>query len=144
MKNLFLKIAILGLSLPVLAIDTNPCENIKLNNVESMKSYCNGSIKIFEIDNVEPADAPVGIAIAIDRGEDLSTQESFCRYIPYLTKANIQSTKSSYNQKTGILNLKVPATEMDEEGKKIRFRLSLKVDKSATSENNLVTFDIEK
>lgn len=63
-------------------LPVSSCEegSVSLNSVYSMKDLKNG-VKLFEVDQEEPAAAPVGMAVAITRGEDLADMEIFCRYI---------------------------------------------------------------
>jgi len=136
---------LLGLSASTQAGELPACDNISLNAVESLKSYSNGSIKVFKIDNEEPAGGNIGIAIAINRGESLDKEESFCRYVPYLSDANFKKIKSSYDDAHKVLTLSIPVIESDPEtGKKSNFKMILKIDKRATDEKKLVTFEIEK
>jgi hypothetical protein len=120
-----------------------PCEpsSTLLNTVESMRKFSNGSVKVFELDNIEPAGAPVSVAVTVDRGETLDTQESFCVNIPYLYSANVRETKSSYSKMSGILTLKIPVTKMDEAGAKVSFSLVVKVAKHAKTVTELITFE---
>lgn len=112
--------------------------SVSLNSVYSMKTYANESIKIFEIDMEEPAAAPAGVAIAIDRGDDLSTAESFCRFIPGFSRVNVVGGKSKYNVATNILTLTLNAAKSDENGAPISKVLTITINKGALSEAELV------
>ncbi len=142
MKKLLLILSLSIITSNVFAneVTTTSCEEYgaNLNSVQSMKTYANKSIKIFEIDMIEPAIAPVGVAIAIDRGDDLSTLESFCRYVPGLSSANIASAKSIFNQATNVLKVTMKVTTLDFQGNSHDKTLILTIDKGASSEDNLV------
>ncbi len=120
------------------------CEDysVSLNSVYSMKTYANGSVKVFEIDMIEPAAAPVGVAIAIDRGQGLADMESFCRFVPGLSSANVTGTKASYNKATNILTLTLNVRQSDADGVFKAKVLTVVVNKGA-SEENLVKASIK-
>ena len=113
------------------------CEDysVSLNSVYSMKTYANGSVKVFEIDMIEPAAAPVGVAIAIDRGQGLADMESFCRFVPGLSSANVTGTKASYNKATNILTLTLNVRQSDADGVFKAKVLTVIVNKGAAEEN---------
>lgn len=116
------------------------CEDysLSLNAVYSMKTYANGSVKVFEIDMIEPAAAPAGVAVAIDRGDDLSTLESFCRYIPGLSSADVPNTKSKYNAATNTITLTIKASQTNEDGISQPKVLTVVINKGASTEAGLV------
>jgi hypothetical protein len=103
-----------------------------------MKTYGNSTIKVFEIDMIEPAAAPVGVAIAINRGDDLSNMESFCRYVPGLSAVNVTGAKSKYDKATGNLTLTLLASQTDEDGVAQSKVLTILVNKGSNSEADLV------
>ncbi len=98
-------------------LSVESCEEnqVSFTKVNAMKSYANGGIKIFEIDNVEPAGAPFGLVVTLNRGEFLSELESFCRYIPNLSGLDIATTKSSYDPSTNTLTLEMDSTRYNPE-----------------------------
>ena len=104
MLRLILVVAIFGCCGSALASEVGSCEerNVTLNQVQAMRQYANGSVKLFAIDQVEPAAAPVGIAVAIDRGEDLSELESFCRYVSGLSSAELRDASAVFDQARGV------------------------------------------
>lgn len=112
--------------------------SVSLNSVYSMKTYANGSVKVFEIDMVEPAAAPVGVAIAIDRGDDLSTMESFCRFIPGLSGADVTRAKSKYDKTTNTITLTLNVSQSDENGVAKPKVLAISINKGASQEADLV------
>lgn len=121
-------------------IDVTSCADysVSLNSVYSMKTYSNGSVKVFEIDMEEPAAAPAGVAIAIDRGDDLSTMESFCRYIPGFSSVDVKRTKSNYDKLTNTIYLKLAATQTDKNGGAKPKLLTISIHKGAKAEADLV------
>jgi hypothetical protein len=112
--------------------------SVSLNSVYSMKTYANGSVKIFGIDMVEPAAAPAGVAIAIDRGDDLSTMESFCRYIPGFSSVDISSSRAKFNKSTNTLTLTLKASQTDKDGVAKSKVLTVSINKGASNEADLV------
>lgn len=116
------------------------CEDysVSLNSVYSMKTYANSSVKVFEIDMIEPAAAPVGVAIAIDRGSNLADMESFCRFVPGLSSADVTGAKSKYDKATNILTLTFNVSQTNEDGISKAKVLTVVVNKGAASEENLV------
>lgn len=91
---------------------------------------------------IEPAAAPVGVAIAIDRGQGLADMESFCRFVPGLSSANVTGTKASYNKATNILTLTLNVRQSDADGVFKAKVLTVVVNKGA-SEENLVKASIK-
>ncbi|MGE0527871.1 MAG: hypothetical protein AB7G93_12485 [Bdellovibrionales bacterium] len=123
------------------ALDIQSCEDygVSLNQVTQMRAYGNESIKVFAIDQVEPAAAAVGIAVTIDRGVDLSTAESFCRYVWGLSAADLKQARSEYDEITGLLTVEIPVQSFsDEAGDFVSGLLTLVINKGARSERGLV------
>lgn len=121
-------------------MDVTSCADysVSLNSVYSMKTYASGSVKVFEVDMEEPAAAPAGVAIAIDRGNDLSAMESFCRYIPGLSSVDVAGAKSKYDKSTNTITLTLKAGQTDENGVSISKVLTVSINKGAVQEVDLV------
>ncbi|HXH30116.1 MAG TPA: hypothetical protein VNJ01_04835 [Bacteriovoracaceae bacterium] len=122
-------------------VSTSSCEDfgVTLNSVYSMKTYAQGSVKVFEVDLEEPASGSVGIAVAITRGEDLSSMETFCRFIPGLSSAKLSAVKSKYSAATDTLTLTMPASKTNELGVRMPKVLTVLIKKGAVAESDLVT-----
>ena len=121
----------------VSVISCNEAE-VSLNSVYSLKTYANGSIKLFGVDMLEPAASPIGLAVAIDRGDDLANMESFCRYIPGLSGMDLAFARSKYDPTKNALTIKIPVRSMDEDGGFSAKQLTVVVTKGATVEADLV------
>ncbi len=141
MKKLILTLLILS-SLDVFAseIRVENCEvyGISLNSVYSMKTYANGSIKVFEVNMEEPAAAPVGVAISIIKGDGLSNFESTCRYIPGLAGVDVIGAKSKYDKLHNTIKLTMNASQTDVNGIAKSKVLTIFINKDVTSEADLV------
>lgn len=122
------------------ALRVTSCEeaNVNLNGVMEMRKYSNGQIKLFTVDQIEPAAAPVGIAVALDRGDDLSNMESYCRYVWGLSGAELSQAKSKYDKNTNALTVAVPVSYYRDDLKKFTGgTLTLLITKGA-AENDIV------
>lgn len=115
---------------------------VSLNHIYSMKLYANESVKVFEVVMGEPAAVPAGVAIAISRGDSLSNEEAYCRYVPFLTSVDLKRAKSEYNKANGVLTLVMPVRQQDAEGNAISKTLIIKINKSAASERDLVRAEL--
>lgn len=95
-----------------------PCSSLRLslNRIENMQSYSNSQVKAFEIDLLEPAAAPVGVAIIVETGDDISNMRSDCRFIPGLFSVDFKTSTASQNSVTGFLVLEFNVTQSDAEG----------------------------
>ena len=136
-----LSLAALLSAAPARADDVASCEdrNVILNQVMAMRSYANGSVKLFAIDQEEPAAAPAGIAVAIDRGEDLATAESFCRYVGGLSSVDLDKARAQYNQAKGQLTIRIAVRQHDPDTDGFNDKtLVLTIDKAARQEEALV------
>lgn len=89
--------------LPVRSCDEG---GVTLNSVYSMKDLKNG-VKLFEVDQEEPAAAPVGMAVAITRGEDLADMETFCRYVYALSGLDLSKLTVGRTRADGSFTLTV-------------------------------------
>lgn len=128
-------------SADVIQLKTEKCEDnqVSLNTVYEMRTYSNSQIKVFSIDTIEPAAVPVSLAITLDRGEDLSTYESYCRRISYISSiASLSSMKSSFDAKTNVLSLEIKIQQMTEDGDFVPKTLKVRVNKSAQREEDIV------
>jgi hypothetical protein len=133
-------IALASINAFAMDMTVTSCEDysVSLNSVYSMKTYANGSIKVFEIDMIEPAAAPVGVAIAIDRGTGLADWESFCRFVPGLSSVNVTKSKASYDKSSNVLTLTMNASQTNVDGVSTVKILTIVINKGAASEENLV------
>lgn len=142
MKKLLSTLALListqAFSATELSVGNCQENNISLNAIYSMKTFSNSSVKVFEVDMEEPASAPVGIAVAINRGTDLSNSEVFCRYIPGLSSAALAKVKSSFNANTNTIVLVMPASVSDGQGQVLDKTLTIMIKKGAKDEAGLV------
>ena len=126
---------------PALAVEVGSCEerNVALNQVISMRTYANGSVKLFEIDQVEPAASPSGIAVAIDRGQDLADAESFCRYVFGLSSVDLAHATANFDQSRGVLSIKLPVKSyVPDTDQFIGGTLTLEINKGAKAAAGLV------
>ncbi len=119
-------------------ITTCADQKVSLNDVYSMRSFAHSRIKIFEVDTIEPAAAPVGIAVAINRGEDLSTLETFCYYLSGFTSANIKQARSQYDKASQVLTLSISVTQSNEHGQNKAKTLVVSIHSAAASTNEMV------
>lgn len=119
--------------------EVRSCEDqgVTLNSVVSMRQFDGGAIKVFETDMIEPAAASVGLAIAIDRGDELSTMESFCRYVAGFSSVDLQGAIDSVD-KNNVLTLTMGSTQTDENGVSQPRSLTVTIDKAAAAEEDLV------
>ncbi len=125
----------------VIQLKTEKCEDnqVSLNSVYEMRTYSNSQIKVFSIDTIEPAAVPVSLAITLDRGEDLSTYESYCRRISYISSIDsLSSMDSSFDAKANTLSLSIKIKQMNEDGDFVSKTLKIKVNKSAQREEEIV------
>jgi hypothetical protein len=131
----------LFLSMSANALSVTTCEEagVTLNAVTEMKGYGNGRIKLFAADMIEPAAAPVGLAVTIDRGDDLSTMESYCRYVSGLSSLQLSKAQASYDRSRNILKLDIPARYFDaDNGKYAHTVLNVVVSPGAKDQAGLV------
>ncbi|KHD89327.1 MAG: hypothetical protein OM95_04165 [Bdellovibrio sp. ArHS] len=144
MKNLILAFIVLS-SLNARALESKvvACEDfgVALNNVHDMKRLNQGDIKIFEVDMIEPAAAPVGVAITISRGDEFSSMESFCRYVPGLVDVDLASLQVTQDEENYSLVLNVRQTNANDEVS--AKKLTLAVNKKANSTAELVKANLE-
>jgi hypothetical protein len=142
MKSLIALIALLaGTQASALSIE-NCAQNggVNLNNVVEMRTYSNGGVKLFAVDQIEPAAASFGVAVTIDRGGDLSEMESFCRYVSGLSGVDLAAARSSYDRHTNLLTLEIPARYYrDDQADFVPGVLTLVINKGAKSESGLVS-----
>lgn len=134
-----------ALATEITKVQVGSCDEfgVSLNSVYSMKMYSNTSVKVFGIDMIEPAAASFGVAIAIDRGYGLADMESFCRFIPYLSSADVQNAKSKFDVKNNILTLTISASQTNGMGTAVPKTLVIRIAKGATTEDGLVTADLK-
>ena len=115
------------------ALPVTSCEEagISLNAVTEMRIFANGSIKVFATDRTEPAAASFGVAVAIDRGDDLSTAESFCRHVAGLSGIDLKNLKASFDKAANVLTLAGAARSSDGEGRFSTKTLTISIGKGA-------------
>ena len=115
------------------ALRVSSCEEagVQLNSVTQMRVFANGGIKMFAADQVEPAAASFGVAVAVDRGADLSSAESFCRYVSGLSGVDLGKMKASFDQNANALTVEGPVQVSDGEGRFPTRTLTLTVNKGA-------------
>lgn len=117
---------------------------VTLNQVTAMRWFANGSVKLFAIDQEEPAAHPAGIALAIDRGDSLENEESYCRYVGGLASVDLEHAKASYDQAKALLTVEMAARKANEDGSSfLDTTLTLTIDKAAKAEAGLVKADIK-
>lgn len=122
-------------------LNTEKCEDtfISLNSIYEIRSFSNSQVKVFAMDTVEPAAVPISLAITLDRGEELSTAESFCRRISMISSIDaLSKMKSSYDAKKNVLSLEIAIRQMTEDGDFVPKTLKIKVNKSAQREEDIV------
>ncbi len=124
------------------AVSIKGCDeaSITLNQVIEMRMFANGGVKLFNIDKEEPAAMPVGIAVTIDRGSDLSEMESFCRYVSGLSHADLKSARANYNTQTALLTVEIPVRSYSgDSGDFESGTLFLVIDKAGKKPRDLVS-----
>lgn len=134
------------ISSPAIADEVTSCEerNVSLNQVMAMRTFAQGSVKLFEIDQVEPAASPAGVAIAIDRGDDLATSESFCRFAGGLSSVDISKANAKFDQPKAALTVKVPVRRHTGDGNTfVNGTLTLVITKGAAKEADLVSASVK-
>jgi hypothetical protein len=127
---------------PALAeVSNESCEDagLVLNSVTALRPFANGGVKLFAIDREEPAAVPAGVAITIDRGNDLADAESFCRFVGGLSSVDIASADASYNDKKALLTVKIPVRLHNADADTFKNgTLTLVIDKAAKKPGGLV------
>jgi hypothetical protein len=144
MRRSLLVATVLAAVAPVPAwaeISTQSCEDagLVLNSVTAMRPFANGGIKLFAIDREEPAAMPAGVAVTIDRGDNLDNAESFCRYVSGLSSVDIAAADASYNDKKALLTVKIPVRLHNADADSFsNGTLTLVIDKAAKKPGGLV------
>lgn len=83
---------------------------------KSETTYSNGSIAAYEVDRIEPAASPAGIAINIHVRESAGGPWYVkCQAVSGLSSVDWAAKRSSYDENRGLL-LTVPAHESDSDG----------------------------
>lgn len=140
-KAIAAAVALAWAAVPVAAQDVTSCQDagLMLNSVTALRPFANGGVKLFTIEREEPAASPMGIAVTIDRGEDLATAESFCRYVGQLGAADVAAAKASYDTKKALLTVVVSVRTYDSGTDSFKDgSLTLVIDKGAKSPEGLV------
>lgn len=146
MSRLVLALTALMICSPAHADEVTSCEerNVTLNQVLAMRPFAQGSVKLFSIDQEEPAASPAGVAVAIDRGDDLATAESFCRYVGGLSSVDLSKANARFDQAKATLTVKVPVRRSSGDGETFsRGTLTIVIRKGAAKEEDLVTASVQ-
>lgn len=123
-----------------ISIDDCDKRNVALNQVQAMRPFANGSVKLFSIDQEEPAAVPAGIAVTIDRGDNLADAESFCRYVFGLSDVDLAKANAKFDQATAILSIDIAVRSHDPNTDNfVPGVLKLKINKSAKTPEALVS-----
>lgn len=141
MKSVFVFASLLFVS-PVFAAESLRVEDCKtfgidLTSATDMRSFGNGSMNVFSTDTVEPAGAPVGLAVVVHRGDRLEDMESICRHVSGLSSVDLKTASSSYDPKTNVLNLQLAGRKMKADGDYGPVTVYVEIDRKA-DESRLV------
>lgn len=118
MKKLLIGTAVLCAAATQAAVVSDCREaNFDISTIiaKSEKTYANGSIVAYEVDRIEPAAAPSGIAINLFVEESEGPAYIKCQAISGLSSVNWAAKQSSYDEDRGLL-LTVPAHESRDGG----------------------------
>lgn len=126
-----------------ISIDDCDARNVALNQVQAMRPFANGSVKLFSIDQEEPAVAPAGIAVTIDRGDNLADAESFCRYVFGLSDVDLTKAKARFDQAKAVLSIDIAVHSHNPDTDTFVTRvLTLKINKAAKTPAGLVSAEM--
>lgn len=130
-------VTIEALELPVTSCEAN---DIKLEDAIELRTFGQGNTRVFVTDKIEPAAAAYGVAIVVQRGQDLSDLKVDCRFVGGLTYATLAKIVSFYDAEYNALELRVPGVRvMNDSGEFKSATLALIIRRNAKTVSSLVS-----